>query len=102
MSLESELQGIFQGCRSPGHPPPWAALALMPPKRGVGDAHPSAAPSSLDGLLVGPPSHHKPNTSTNMALEIPRMWVQPKCHHQCELRAKGRGWVSICSSVKWG
>lgn len=48
------------------------------------------------------PSHHKPNKSTNMALETPRRGVQLKHHHQCELRAKGGGWVSICSSVKWG
>lgn len=91
VSLESELEEIFQGGRSPGHPSTRAALALMPPKLGVGDTHSNAAPSSLDGLLVGPPSHHKLNNSTNMALKTPRMWVQPKCHHQCELGAKGGG-----------
>ena len=63
VSLESELEGIFQGGRSPGHPPPQEALALMPPKLGVGEAHLSAALTSLGGLLIGPLLITSPTTA---------------------------------------
>ena len=68
MSLESELEGIFQGGRSPGHPPPQEALALMPPKLGVGEAHLSAALTSLGGLLIGPLLITSPTTARTWLL----------------------------------
>ena len=98
------------GVRAGGNPsrrqvPTMSSVGRLRPTaaRGWGDTRLSArSPLQAGWSPCRAPAHQKPNSRTNVALEAPWIWLQLKCHHLRELRAKGAASFSISSSVKWG